>query len=37
MEETEINAEVVSVFPNKVRIAVNNLMSFEIAGQSLRV
>ncbi len=37
MDESEINAEVVSVFPNKVRIAVNDLLSFEIAGQSLRV
>lgn len=33
----EINAEVVSVFPNKVRIAVDDLASFQIAEQSLRV
>lgn len=32
-----INAEVVSVFPNKVRIAVDDLNSFQIAEQSLRV
>ncbi|MBE2993065.1 DUF87 domain-containing protein [Sphingomonas sp. CFBP 13603] len=36
-DDNDINAEVVSVFPNKVRIAVNDLFSFEIAGQSLRV
>ena len=35
--EDEINAEVVSVFPNKVRIAVDNLSSFQLAEQSLRV
>jgi uncharacterized protein len=35
--ENGINAEVVSVFPNKVRIAVNDLPSFQIAEQSLRV
>ncbi len=35
--EEEINAEVVSVFPNKVRIAVDDLASFQIAEQSLRV
>jgi hypothetical protein len=35
--EDEINAEVVSVFPNKVRIAVDDLASFQIAEQSLRV
>src|SRR3954465_352686 len=32
-----INAEVVSVFPNKVRIAVDDLTTFQIAEQSLRV
>lgn len=32
-----INAEVVSVFPNKVRIAVDDLVSFQSAEQSLRV
>lgn len=32
-----VNAEVVSVFPNKVRIAVDDLVSFQIAEQSLRV
>src|SRR4051812_42252343 len=32
-----INAEVISVFPNKVRIAVDDLNSFQIAEQSLRV
>jgi hypothetical protein len=32
-----INAEVVSVFPNKVRIAVEDLLSFQTAEQSLRV
>lgn len=35
--EEDINAEVVSVFPNKVRIAVDDLASFQIAEQSLRV
>lgn len=36
-DEDEINAEVISVFPNKVRIAVDDLTSFQIAEQSLRV
>lgn len=35
--ENPINAEVVAVFPNKVRIAVDDLVSFQIAGESLRV
>lgn len=35
--EEAINAEVVSVFPNKVRIAVDDLTTFQIAEQSLRV
>lgn len=35
--EDDINAEVVSVFPNKVRIAVDDLASFQLAEQSLRV
>jgi hypothetical protein len=35
--EEVMNAEVVSVFPNKVRIAVDDLPSFQIAEQSLRV
>ena len=35
--EEQINAEVISVLPNKVRIAVDDLASFQIAEQSLRV
>ena len=35
--ESEIHAEVVSVFPNKVRIAVDDLTSFQVAGEALRV
>jgi hypothetical protein len=36
-DEDEINAEVVSVVPNKVRIAVDDLTSFQTAEQALRV
>lgn len=37
MAEEIANAEVVAVYPNKVRIAVDDLMNFEVAGESLRV
>ena len=33
----EVNAEVIAVFPNKVRISVDNLASFKLAEESLRV
>lgn len=36
-EEINLNAEVVSVFPNKVRIKVDNLEDFKIAETSLRI
>ena len=37
MEETTINAEVISVFPDKVKIAINDLENFQIAEEKLRV
>lgn len=37
MTENIVNAEVVSVYPNKVRIAVDDLENFQVASQSLRV
>lgn len=33
----KINAEVISVFPNKVRISVDNLEDFQVADEKLRV
>lgn len=36
-EEESLNAEVVSVFPNKVRIKVDNLDDFRLAETSLRI
>jgi hypothetical protein len=35
--EKSINAEVISVFPDKVKISVNDLSTFKIAEESLRV
>lgn len=37
MEEKNINAEVISVFPNKIRISVDNLEDFKRADETLRV
>lgn len=34
---SDINAEVIAVFPNQVRIAVDNLVSFQAADSALRV
>lgn len=36
-EEKEINAVVISVFPNKVKIEVKNIENFKIAGEKLSV
>jgi len=37
IQSDDINAEVTAVFPNKVRISVDDLDSFQVAEQSLRV
>lgn len=37
MEKTKINAEVISVFPDKVKIAVDNLNDFQLAEEKLKV
>ena len=37
MTEKIANAEVVAVYPNKVRVAVDDLLNFQTAGESLRV
>lgn len=37
MNEEIANAEVVAVYPNKVRVAVDDLLNFQAAGESLRV
>jgi|AKZA01.1.fsa_nt_gi Predicted ATPase len=37
VEENKINAEVISVFPNKVKISVDDLTTFKIAEESLKV
>ncbi|ALX96290.1 Bipolar DNA helicase [Serratia fonticola] len=37
MTEKIANAEVVAVYPNKVRVAVDDLLNFQAAGESLRV
>lgn len=37
MTEEIANAEVVAVYPNKVRVAVDDLLNFQVAGESLRV
>jgi len=37
MTEEIANAEVVAVYPNKVRVAVDDLVNFQAAGESLRV
>lgn len=37
MAEEIANAEVVAVYPNKVRVAVDDLLNFQTAGESLRV
>ncbi|UWU25427.1 DUF87 domain-containing protein (plasmid) [Rhizobium sp. CB3060] len=37
MTEEIANAEVVAVYPNKVRVAVDDLINFQAAGESLRV
>lgn len=37
VELEELNAEVISVFPNKVRISVDNLENFRIAEETLKV
>ena len=36
-DETKINAEVISVYPNRVKISVDKLEDFKIAEESLRV
>ena len=37
MIEDKLNAEVISVFPNKVKIKVDKLEDFKIADESLKV
>lgn len=37
MEEKLINAEVISVFPDKVKIAINDLENFQLAEEKLKV
>ena len=37
MEENTINAEVISVYPNKIKISVDNLETFKIEGEELKV
>ena len=37
MTDEIANAEVVAVYPNKVRVAVDDLLNFQAAGESLRV
>lgn len=37
MTEEIVNAQVVAVYPNKVRVAVDDLLNFQTAGESLRV
>jgi len=37
MNKSQINAEVISVFPNKVKILVDNLEDYNSANRSLRV
>ena len=37
MEEEKINAEVIAVFPNKVKISVDDLENFKIAEENLKV
>lgn len=37
MEQEKINAEVISVFPNKVKISVDNLEDFQLAEEKLKV
>ena len=37
MEEQIINAEVISVYPNKIKISVDNLETFRITGEELKV
>ena len=36
MEETTINAEVISVFPDKVKIAINDLENFSNSGGKVK-
>jgi hypothetical protein len=36
-ENKKINAEVIAVFPNKIKIVVDNLEDFRVAGESLQV
>ena len=37
MESNIINAEVISVYPNKIKVAVDNLETFKVGGQELKV
>ena len=37
MDTEKINAEVISVFPNKVKISIDNLEDFQIAEDKLKV
>lgn len=37
MEENTINAEVISVYPNKIKVSVDNLETFKIDGEELKV
>ena len=37
MEHEKINAEVISVFPNKVKISVDDLEDFQLAEEKLKV
>src|SRR5579872_4091258 len=36
-ETSKINAEVIAVYPDKIRIIVDNLEDFKVAGESLQV
>lgn len=37
MEDNTINAEVISVYPNKIKVSVDNLETFKIDGEELKV
>jgi len=37
MQNNIVSAEVIAVYPNKVRIAVDNLENFQVAGEALKV
>jgi DNA helicase HerA-like ATPase len=37
IEQRKLNAEVISVFPNKIKIAINNLDDYQLADEKLKV